>query len=292
MGLFGFAEIVSNLEKGGIKRDMLSEKIKHMWPTKDDFKRSWAPAIRGTAIGAFFGTLPGAGPTISAFSAYALEKKVAKDSSKFGKGAIEGVAAPEAANNAAAQCAFIPTLTLGIPGSGTMALMLGALTIQGIAPGPQVMTQRPDLFWGLIASMWIGNAMLVLLNLPLIGLWVRLLTVPYEVLFPAIIAFAAIGCYSLGLNAWDVFAIAAFAVLGYALVRWGCEPAPLLLGFVLGPLLEENLRRAMIISRGDPTVFVTRPISAFLLLLAVAALVVAALPAVRRKREVVFTEEG
>src|SRR5688572_2119894 len=291
MGLFGFAEIVSNLERGGIKRDLLFEKIKHMWPTKDDFKRSWAPALRGTAVGAFFGTLPGAGPTISAFSAYALEKKVAKDSSKFGKGAIEGVAAPEAANNAAAQCAFIPTLTLGIPGSGTMALMLGALTIQGIAPGPQVMTQRPDLFWGLIASMWIGNAMLVLLNLPLIGLWVRLLSVPYRMLYPAILVFMSIGVFSLSNNPFDVLIMAIFGVIGYICVKLECEPAPMLLGFVLGPLMEENLRRAMLLSRGDPMTFVTKPISAGFIIASVILLVIVALPALRKKREEVFVEE-
>uniref|UniRef100_UPI002FC9A811 tripartite tricarboxylate transporter permease n=1 Tax=Devosia sp. TaxID=1871048 RepID=UPI002FC9A811 len=189
MGLFGFAEIVSNLEQGGGARDLLRQKISRLWPTLDDFKRSWRPVLRGTAIGSFFGTLPGAGPTISAFSSYALEKKIAADPSRFGKGAVEGVAGPESANNAAAQCAFIPTLTLGIPGSATMALMLGALTIQGIAPGPQVMTQNPDLFWGLIASMWIGNLMLVILNLPMIGIWIKLLTVPYRFLFPAILTF-------------------------------------------------------------------------------------------------------
>jgi putative tricarboxylic transport membrane protein len=229
---------------------------------------------------------------LAAFTSYSLEKRLSRTPEEFGRGAIQGVAAPESANNAAAQTSFIPLLTLGLPAHPVMALLVGAFIIQGITPGPNVIDDEPALFWGLIASMWVGNLLLVLLNLPLIGLWVRLLTVPYDVLFPAIIAFAAIGCYSLGLNQWDVFAIAAFGVLGYALIRWGCEPAPLLLGFVLGPLLEENLRRAMIISRGDPTVFVTRPISAFLLLLAVTALVVAALPAVRRKREVVFTEEG
>ena len=292
MGLFGFAEIVSNLERGGVKRDLLFERIKHLWPTKDDFKRSWAPVMRGTAIGAFFGTLPGAGPTISAFSTYALEKKVAKDASKFGTGAIEGVAGPEAANNAAAQCAFIPTLTLGIPGSGTMALMLGALTIQGIAPGPQVMTQRPELFWGLIASMWIGNGMLVLLNLPLIGLWVRLLTVPYRMLFPAIMTFMAIGVFSLNNQSLDIYMTLLFGFLGYVFIKLRCEPAPLILAFVLGPLMEENLRRALLISRGDPTVFVTRPISAGFLIATLLFLLIMLLPMLRGKRDDALKEEG
>jgi putative tricarboxylic transport membrane protein len=285
MGLFGFAEIVNNLEAGGTKRDLLFQKIKHLWLTLDDFKRSWGPAMRGTAIGAFFGTLPGAGPTISAFSSYALEKKIARDPSRFGKGAIEGVAGPESANNAAAQCAFIPTLTLGIPGSGTMALMLGALTIQGIAPGPQVMTQRPELFWGLIASMWIGNGMLVLLNLPLIGIWVKLLTVPYRMLFPAIMVFMAIGVFSVNNQALDIYMTLMFGFLGYLFVKLKCEPAPLILAFVLGPLMEENLRRALLISRGDPTVFVTRPISAGFLIATVIFLVVMLAPSIRKKRD-------
>jgi putative tricarboxylic transport membrane protein len=285
MGLFGFAEIVNNLESGGTKRDLLFQKIKHLWLTLDDFKRSWGPAMRGTAIGAFFGTLPGAGPTISAFSSYALEKKIARDPSRFGKGAIEGVAGPESANNAAAQCAFIPTLTLGIPGSGTMALMLGALTIQGIAPGPQVMTQRPELFWGLIASMWIGNGMLVLLNLPLIGIWVKLLTVPYRMLFPAIMVFMAIGVFSVNNQALDIYMTLMFGFLGYLFVKLKCEPAPLILAFVLGPLMEENLRRALLISRGDPTVFVTRPISAGFLIATVIFLVIMLAPSIRKKRD-------
>ena len=290
MGLFGFAEIVNNLEGTSGKRDLLFQKVKHLWPTKDDFKRSWGPAMRGTAIGAFFGTLPGAGPTIAAFSTYALEKKVAKDPSRFGKGAIEGVAGPESANNAAAQCAFIPTLTLGIPGSGTMALMLGALTIQGIAPGPQVMTQRPELFWGLIASMWIGNGMLVLLNLPLIGIWVKLLTVPYRMLFPAIMVFMAIGVFSVNNQALDINMTLMFGFLGYIFVKLKCEPAPLILAFVLGPLMEENLRRALLISRGDATVFFTRPISLAFLIATAVFLVVMLAPAIRKKRDQ-MTEE-
>jgi TctA family transporter len=293
MGLFGFAEILSNLEKGqdAASRELLTTKIKHLYPTWNDLKLSAGPIMRGTAIGAFFGTLPGAGPTISAFSSYAIEKKMAARPEEFGKGAIQGVAGPESANNAAAQCAFIPTLTLGIPGSGTMALMLGALTIQGIAPGPQVMTQRPDLFWGLIASMWIGNAMLVILNLPLIGLWVRLLRVPYRYLFPAILTFMAIGVYSVNNLDLDLYMTIFFGLMGYLFMKLKCEPAPLILAFVLGPLMEENLRRALLISRGDPTVFFTRPISAAFLVVAALLLVVMILPAVRKKREQVLVEE-
>jgi TctA family transporter len=292
MGLFGFAEILSNLEKGqdAASRNLLTTKIKHLYPTWQDMKLSVGSIMRGTAIGAFFGTLPGAGPTISAFSSYAMEKKLAKHPEQFGKGAIQGVAGPESANNAAAQCAFIPTLTLGIPGSGTMALMLGALTIQGIAPGPQVMTQRPELFWGLIASMWIGNAMLVVLNLPLIGLWVKVLQVPYRWLFPAILTFMAIGVYSVNNLDLDIYMTVFFGLLGYLFMKLKCEPAPLILAFVLGPLMEENLRRALLISRGDPTVFFTRPISAGFLIATILLLIVMILPAVRKKKEEVTTE--
>ncbi|HYH43626.1 MAG TPA: tripartite tricarboxylate transporter permease, partial [Burkholderiales bacterium] len=221
MGLFGFAEILSNLDQKAetANRDLLTKKIDHLYPTKEDMRRSFMPIARGTAIGSFFGALPGAGPTIAAFSSYALEKKMTKTPEKFGTGMIEGVAGPESANNAAAQCAFIPTLALGIPGSATMALMLGALTIQGIAPGPQVMTQRPDLFWGLIASMWIGNLMLVVLNLPLVGLWVRLLRVPYRLLFPAILSFMVIGVYSLNNSSLDVYMTIAFGLLGFVFMK-------------------------------------------------------------------------
>ena len=293
MGLFGFAEILSNLEKGqeAATRSLLSAKIEHLYPTWKDMKLSMGPIMRGTAIGAFFGTLPGAGPTISAFLSYALEKKIARHPEEFGTGAIQGVAGPESANNAAAQCAFIPTLTLGIPGSGTMALMLGALTIQGIAPGPQVMTQRPELFWGLIASMWIGNALLVVLNLPLIGLWVKVLQVPYRYLFPSILSFMAIGVYSVNNLDLDIYMTIVFGVLGYVFMKLKCEPAPLILAFVLGPLMEENLRRALLISRGDPTVFMTRPISAGFLIASVLLLIIMILPAVRKKRHAVLEEE-
>ncbi len=287
MGLFGFAEILSNLEQKAdtASREILKKKITGLMPTWEDIKVSTGSIMRGTAIGAFFGTLPGGGPTISAFSSYALEKKLAKHPEEFGHGAIQGVAAPESANNAAVQCAFITTLTLGIPHGATMALMLGALTIQGIAPGPQVMTQRPELFWGLIASMWIGNAMLVILNLPLVGLWVKLLSVPYRLLFPAIMAFMAIGVYSVNNLDLDIYMTVLFGVLGYIFMKLKCEPAPLILAFVLGPLMEENLRRALLISRGDPTVFFTRPISLGFLIATVALLLILVVPTIRKKRE-------
>jgi TctA family transporter len=287
MGLFGFAEIMSNLaDKADLAdRSVLNQKITGLMPTLEDMKAASGAILRGTAIGAFFGTLPGGGPTISAFSAYALEKKLAKDPSRFGKGAIEGVAAPESANNAAVQCAFITTLTLGIPHGAPMALILGALTIQGIAPGPQVMTQRPDLFWGLIASMWIGNAMLVVLNLPLVGVWVKLLKVPYRYMYPAIMMFMAIGVYSVNNLDLDVYMTILFGVLGYLFLKLNCQPAPLILAFVLGPLMEENLRRALLISRGDPTVFLTRPISAAFLIAAILLLTIMIIPSFKKKRE-------
>lgn len=285
MGLFGFAEIVANLEQSSLSRDLLFQKVKNLWPSWKDFKQSWNPMMRGSALGAFFGILPGAGPTIASFSAYTLEKKISKNQAQFGKGAIEGVASPEAANNSASQCEFIPTLALGVPGSATMALILGALTIQGIAPGPQVMTQRPDLFWGLIVSMWIGNFMLLVLNLPLIGLWVKLLMVPYRLLFPAIMVFMAIGVYSVNNSPLDIYLSLLFGVLGYVFIKFKCEPAPLILAVVLGPLMEENLRRALLISRGDASVFVTRPISAGFLVATLVLLAVMILPAVMKKRE-------
>ena len=289
VGLFAVSEIVKNLESGGKEEhEVFTKDIKHIYPTVKDLKDSAWAIVRGTAVGSFFGALPGTGPAISAFSAYMVEKKVAKDPSRFGKGAIEGVAGPEAANNAAAQTSFIPTLTLGIPGSATMALMLGALTIQGIAPGPQVMTAKPDLFWGLIASMWIGNAMLVILNLPLVGMWVKLLQIPYRWLFPSIIMFSAVGNYSVNNSAMDLYLVAVFGILGYALVKLEFEPAPLILGYVLGPLMEENLRRALLISRGDPTVFFTRPISGAFMLATAFVLVIMILPAIRKKKEEVY----
>jgi putative tricarboxylic transport membrane protein len=250
-----------------------------------------APILRGTALGSALGVLPGGGAILASFASYTMEKRVSKTPEEFGKGAIEGVAGPESANNAGAQTSFIPLLTLGIPANPVMALMIGAMIIQGIVPGPNVATEQPALFWGVIASMWIGNVMLVILNLPLIGLWVKLLTVPYYVLFPIIMAFCSIGIYSVNSNIYDLYSVAFFGFVGYVLVKLRCEPAPLLLGFVLGPLLEENLRRAMILSRGDFSTFVTRPISATLLALAAIVLVIVLLPSIRKKREEVFVED-
>ena len=290
VGVFGVAEILRNLEHETI-RSVAVKHVKGLLLTRDDIKRIVAPILRGTAVGAALGILPGGGHVLASFASYSLEKKVSKEPQKFGTGAIEGVAGPESANNAGAQTSFIPLLTLGIPAHPVMALIIGAFIIQGITPGPNVIKDEPELFWGIVVSMWIGNLFLVLLNLPLIGLWVKMLTIPYRVLFPAIIAFASIGTYSINLNAFDVYAIAVLGIIGYVLVKLDCEPAPLLLGFVLGPLLEEHLRRAMIISRGDPMVFIERPISAGLLLAALVAVVIAVIPSVRRKREEVFQEE-
>jgi putative tricarboxylic transport membrane protein len=290
VGMFGVAEILRNLEDEKT-RTVMVKTVKNLWITREDARRIVGPVLRGTALGSVIGILPGGGHILAAFGSYSIEKRISKRPQDFGHGAIEGVAGPESANNAAAQTSFIPLLTLGIPAHPVMALMVGAFIIHGITPGPNVLLDEPALFWGLVVSMWVGNLFLVLLNLPLIGIWVKMLTIPYRVLFPAIIAFAAIGCFSLGLNAYHVYAIAFFGVLGYFLLKLGCEPAPLLLGFVLGPLLEEHLRRAMIISRGDPSVFVTRPISLALLIAAAVALVLAVLPAIQKKREVVFQEE-
>ena len=290
VGVFGVAEIFRNLENER-GREVMVKSVSGLWLTRDDFKRILMPVVRGTALGSILGVLPGGGHVLSAFASYSMEKNLSKNKAEFGHGAIEGVAGPESANNAAAQTSFIPLLTLGIPAHPVMALIVGAFILQGITPGPNVITTQPALFWGIIASMWIGNILLVILNLPLIGLWVKMLTVPYRVLFPAIVIFASIGCYSINNNPFDVYAIGLFGLLGYVLIRMGCEPAPLLLGFVLGPLLEEHLRRAMIISRGDPLIFVSRPISATLLALALAAIVVALLPSIRKKRDQVFVEE-
>jgi putative tricarboxylic transport membrane protein len=288
VGVFAVGEIVNNLGESHERR-VLSAKVSGLFPTWADLKASFGPIVRGTGLGCFFGVLPGTGPAIASFSSYMLEKKLAKDPDRFGKGAIEGVAGPEAANNADAQCKFIPMLTLGLPASGVMALMLGALTIQGIQPGPQVMTQRPELFWGLIASMWIGNLMLVVLNLPLIGLWVKLLQVPYRLLFPAIMAFSAIGIFSVNNSAFEIHLTALFGVLGFMWMRLGFPLAPMLLGFVLGPMMEEYLRRAMLMSGGDPSGFVTRPISLAFIIATVLILVVMVAPSVRKRREA-FTD--
>jgi putative tricarboxylic transport membrane protein len=290
VGVFGIAEILRNLENER-ERDAQIQHVSNLMPGRRELKQIAGPITRGTLLGSVLGVLPGGGHILASFAAYTLEKRISKTPERFGKGAIEGVAAPEAANNAGAQTSFIPMLTLGIPSNSVMALMIGAMIIQGITPGPNVAIDEPALFWGLIASMWIGNLMLVVLNLPLIGLWVRLLKVPYFVLFPSILAFSAIGIYSINSNTFDLFAVAAFGLLGYLLVKCECEPAPLLMGFILGPMLEEHLRRAMIISKGDATVFVTRPLSLALLLLAVGVLVVVFLPAIARKRAQVFVEE-
>jgi len=290
MGIFGIAEIIHNLEKNE-KRDIFTASVGGIWPSRQDFRDSWKPVLRGTFLGSLLGVLPGGGAILSSFSAYTLEKKLAKDPSRFGRGAIEGVAAPESANNAGAQTSFIPLLTLGIPPNAVMALMVGAMMIHGIVPGPQVMTERPELFWGLIASMWIGNALLVLLNLPLIGLWIRLLKVPYRLLYPAILLFCCIGIYSVNQSALEVAFAVGFGLLGYLFIKLDCEPAPLLLGFVLGPLMEENLRRALLLARGDATVFLTRPLSAFLLGAALLLVVILVLPNVRRTRELAFQED-
>ena len=290
VGMFGVAEILKNLEDEKTRR-VITNVVSRLWPTRDEFRRIVGPIARGTVLGSALGVLPGAGHVLAAFGSYSIEKRLSKRPNEFGHGAIEGVAGPESANNAAAQTSFIPLLTLGIPAHPVMALMLGAIIIHGLPTGPTIIQDEPALFWGLIVSMWVGNFFLVLLNLPLIGIWVKMLTIPYRILYPTIIAFAAIGTYSIGLNAWDVFAIAFFGVLGYVLLKLDCEPAPLLLGFILGPLLEDHLRRALIISRGDLTTFVDRPVSAVLLAIAVGALVLAILPAIRQKREVVFADE-
>ncbi len=291
MGLFGFAEIIVNLEHRE-HREVFTDNVSGLWLKWKEFKEALPAILRGTGIGSVLGILPGGGAMLSAFAAYTLEKKLAKDPSRFGKGAIEGVAGPESANNAGAQTSFIPLLTLGIPPNAVMALMVGAMTIHSIQPGPQVMTSNPQLFWGLIASMWIGNVMLVILNLPMIGIWVKLLKVPYRLLYPAILLFCCIGVYSLNNNVFDVLITAAFGVLGWVFVKLECEPAPLLLGFILGPMMEENLRRALLLSRGDPTVFFTRPLSLGMLIAAALLLLIIVLPAVRRTREEAFQEEG
>ncbi|MEJ1129749.1 tripartite tricarboxylate transporter permease [Variovorax beijingensis] len=293
MGVFGYGEIIANLSRPDDEREVFTAKVSGLFPTKEDFKRMIPAVLRGTALGSSLGILPGGGALLSAFAAYTIEKKTKLHPGEvpFGKGNIRGVAAPEAANNAGAQTSFIPLLTLGIPPNAVMALMVGAMTIHNIQPGPQVMTSNPELFWGLIASMWLGNAMLVILNLPLIGMWIKLLTVPYKFLFPAIVLFCAIGVYSTNNNTWDIWMVGIFGFVGYTFFKLGCEPAPLLLGFILGPMMEENLRRSLLLSRGDWSVFVTRPISLGLLLAAALLLVIVLLPAVKAKREEAFVED-
>jgi len=290
MGLFGFAEIITNLESAE-KREIITSKISGLWLSKEQFKKAWPAVLRGTGLGSVLGVLPGGGAMLSSFASYTVEKKMAKDPSEFGKGAIQGVAGPESANNAGAQTSFIPLLTLGIPENAVMAMMVGAMTIHNIQPGPQVVTSNPQLFWGLIASMWIGNLMLVVLNLPLIGMWIKLLRVPYRLLYPAILLFCAIGVYSINNASFDITMTAIFGLVGVLFMKLGCEPAPLLLGFVLGPMMEENLRRALLLSRGDPLTFVQRPISLGLLIAAALLLLIIFLPTVRKKREEAFHEE-
>ncbi|MGO4665802.1 tripartite tricarboxylate transporter permease [Bosea sp. 2KB_26] len=289
MGVFGFAEVLRNLENPET-RDVVRAKIGRLLPDWNDIKQSFLPVVRGTAIGGILGILPGNGAVLGPFASYTIEKKIAKDPSRFGRGAIEGVAGPESANNAGAQTAFIPLLTLGIPPNAVMALMVGAMTIHGIIPGPQVMTKNPELFWGMIASMWIGNLMLLIINLPLVGVWVKLLQVPYRLMFPAILIFCCIGIYSVNNQPVDVAFTALFGLFGYILIKLGFEPAPMLLGFVLGKLMEEKLRQALIISRGSFMTFIERPISGGLLAVAVIILVVALLPSISQKRDEVFTE--
>ena len=290
MGVFGFAEIIANLEQKE-NRETFTDHVTNLFPTKEDFKRMIPAILRGTLLGSALGILPGGGAALASFAAYSLEKKTSKYAHEFGKGAIEGVAGPESANNAAAQTSFIPLLTLGIPPNAVMALMVGAMTIHNIQPGPQVMTSNPALFWGLIASMWIGNFMLIVLNLPMIGIWVKLLTVPYRYLYPAILTFCCIGVYSVQNTTFDVFQTAAFGVIGYLFIKLKCEPAPLLLGFVLGPMMEENFRRSLLLSRGAFSVFVTRPLSLGLLIAAAILVTIVAMPSIKAKREVAFQEE-
>jgi putative tricarboxylic transport membrane protein len=291
MGIFGFGEIIANLGQPAEHREVFTNKVKGLWPTKQDFKEAWPAVIRGTSLGSVLGVLPGGGALLASFAAYTLEKKIAGANGRFGKGDIRGVAGPESANNAGAQTSFIPMLTLGIPPNAVMALMVGAMTIKGIQPGPQVMTSNPQLFWGLIASMWLGNLMLVVLNLPLIGIWIKLLTVPYRYLFPAITLFCCIGVYTLNNNNFDVYMTAIFAVIGYLFYKLSCEGAPLLLGFILGPMMEENRRRALLLSRGDWSTFVVRPLSAGLLIAAALLVVIVMLPSIKKRREEAFVED-
>jgi TctA family transporter len=293
MGVFGYGEIISNLGKHESERQVFTANVTGLMPTKEDFRRMIPAVLRGTALGSLLGILPGGGAVMAAFAAYTLEKKTRLEPGEvpFGKGNIRGVAAPEAANNAGAQTSFIPLLTLGIPPNAVMALMVGAMTIHNIQPGPQVMTSNPELFWGLIASMWIGNLMLIILNLPLIGIWIRLLSVPYRWLFPSIVLFCSIGVYSTNNSTFDIWMVGLFGLIGYLFIKLGTEPAPLLLGFILGPMMEEYLRRALLLSRGDWSVFVTRPISAGLLAGAVLLLVIVLMPSVKSKREEAFVED-
>ncbi len=289
MGLFGMGEVISNLEKKE-HQAVVPDRIEHLWPSKDDFRRCWPVVLRGTALGSVLGLLPGGGAMLSSFAAYAMEKKLAADPSRFGKGAVEGVAAPESANNAGAQTSFIPLLTLGIPSNAVIALVAGAMMIHGITPGPSVMTEKPDLFWGLIASMLIGNVMLLVINLPMVGLWVKLLRIPYHLFYPMILVFMCIGAYTIGNSGFDVFLLVVFGFVSYLFIKWKCEPAPLLLAFVLEPIIEQNFKRALQVSYGDATIFFTRPISLGLLIFGAVLLALMLLPAIRRSREEAFQE--
>jgi putative tricarboxylic transport membrane protein len=293
MGVFGYGEIIANLGKSEADREVFTAKVTGLMPTGQDFKRMTPAVLRGTALGSALGILPGGGALLSAFASYTIEKKIKLQAGEvpFGQGNIRGVAGPESANNAGAQTSFIPLLTLGIPPNAVMALMVGAMTIHNIQPGPQVMTSNPELFWGLIASMWIGNLMLIVLNLPLIGLWIKLLTIPYKWMFPSIVLFCAIGVYSENNNSFEIWMVAIFGVIGYLFYKLGCEPAPLLLGLILGPMMEENLRRTLLLSRGDWSVLVTRPLSASLLVIAALLVLIVLLPSVKAKREEAFVED-
>jgi len=290
MGVFGFAEVLRNLEMRE-NRPQIASKIGSLYPNRQEAKESAGAILRGTAIGSVLGILPGGGSVLASFASYSVEKKLSKTPERFGHGHPAGVAGPESANNAGAQTSFIPLLTLGIPGNAVMALMIGAMTIHNIQPGPQVISSHPELFWGLIASMWIGNLMLVILNLPLVGIWVKLLKIPYRLLYPAILVFCTVGVYSLNYNVFDIYVTVIFGFIGYLWSKLGCEGAPLLLGLVLGPMMEENFRRALLLSRGDFITFVERPLSATLLALAIALIVLVALPFIRKKRDETFVEE-
>ncbi|MGE3248192.1 MAG: tripartite tricarboxylate transporter permease [Beijerinckiaceae bacterium] len=290
IGMFGIVEVIRNLEEKTLERKPISTQFKDLWPTREEVRQAIPAALRGTGLGSILGVLPGGGAVLASFAAYSLEKKSAKDPSRFGKGAVEGVAGPEAANNAAAQTSFIPLLTLGLPSNVIMAIMMGAMMIHGIQPGSAVMTSNPELFWGMVASMWIGNAMLLVINLPLVGLWIKLLTVPYRLLYPVILMFCVIGVYSNNSEFVQILLMVFFTAFGYLLIRVGCEPAPFVLGFILGPLMEENLRRSLVLSRGDVTVFLERPISLVLLLMSLFVVALIVLPSIRQTREVAFKE--
>ncbi|MFZ1101291.1 MAG: tripartite tricarboxylate transporter permease [Hyphomicrobiaceae bacterium] len=290
MGLFGIAEIMRNLDRSALERTVRYT-VGSLWPSRQEVREAWPAVLRGTGLGAVLGILPGGGAVLSSFAAYVLEKRISKTPERFGQGAVEGVAAPESANNAAAQTSFVPLLTLGLPSNPVMALMMGAMVIQGIAPGTSVIAERPELFWGMVASMWIGNLMLIVINLPLIGIWVRMLRVPYRILFPSVLVLCCVGAYSVQQTPFVLMLTAVFALLGYIFLKLGCEAAPFILGFVLGPLMEENLRRSMVISEGDPTIFLTRPISLGLILATVGLVLLIVVPRFRKTREAAFQED-